>query len=668
MHHSLKNYNNYLLWIIILLLSIAVHLGIHLLTQRLTDWVILALPILSLLIILYVLKEDKKTRVHLNEVEQEKYRVLEETQNKYHSLIEASEDGLILTDMEFNTLLHNNAYATSLGDNEGEPFHERLTKVHPDDQAIAQKLLNEIADRGEMEVEYRIQHKDGYWVYRSTSGVVIHDIQGRPKSILFTIWDITDIKQMENDLKIAKEQAQAANIAKTRFLANMSHEIRTPLNGIVGFSQILLNRLKEVQLPGNSHHHLQNIITCANNLSELINDILDLSKIEAGKIQLNLESLNFKQLFQGVYHINKPQALNKKIKFSYEVDSSLPLWILSDRTKLNQILMNLVVNALKFTSEGKKVHMRAAQENNWLLLQVIDEGIGIPQERQHAIFNAFEQGDITTTRMYGGTGLGLAITRRMVDLLKGTIEIDSYVQKGTTFSIRVPLEEAHNISEDETVIDLNQYQYSPDNVILLAEDNDINQEMICSLFEDLNLKIHVATNGKEAVEKVKEISPNLVLMDMHMPVMDGLAATTAIRKLPQFSLLPIVAISADAFVEHRNHALVNGVDEYLTKPIDFHQLLPVLNKYLTKEKPVAPETENVASLPDSVKQEVIAHLNEILEIPIYFTDQLLEKTQEIRALCLSYKSEYLKLLQPIENAIYGGNTKQLSHLINQLLR
>ncbi|MCP4362778.1 MAG: hypothetical protein GY796_32635, partial [Chloroflexi bacterium] len=255
----------------------------------------------------------------------------------------------------------------------------------------------------------------------------------------------------------------ASNQAKSEFLANMSHELRTPLNAIVGFAQILSLKSREVSLPGEFRQFIDNIKLSGQALSELVNNVLDLSKIEAGKMSLSEEDINLKLLVQGIYHINKAQALTKEIDFSYHLASDLPTMIRSDRTKLNQILMNLVGNALKFTPEGKKVQLKAMIDGDATLFQVADEGIGIPQQRHASIFEAFEQADAGITRRFGGTGLGLVITKTMVDLLGGEIRVESSPGEGSVFTVTVPLTESMASSVEQETIDLNQLNFTKDN-------------------------------------------------------------------------------------------------------------------------------------------------------------------------------------------------------------
>ncbi len=467
-----------------------------------------------------------------------------------------------------------------------------------------------------------------------------------------------ELKQSQELLQIAAQTAEAANRAKTEFLANMSHEIRSPLNAIVGFSQILLMQSKKLALPFDFNLCLRNIKLSGQNLSELINNILDLSKIEAGKMTLSLEPLNVKQLARGIYHINKNNASRKGVKLTYDFDNQLPEIIESDRTKLNQILMNLVTNAIKFTEIDKEVRIRLFSENSQLVLQVIDEGIGIAPERLPHIFEAFEQADNSVTRRYGGTGLGLAITQKMTEMLGGTILVESELGKGSIFAVRVPLMIPINmqaVSENE--LENAEYHFDPQNRILVVEDNQMNQDMIVSLFQELGLKVHLAENGEIGVKRAIELQPELIFMDMHMPVMDGITATRKIRQEKTLENTPIVALSADAFVEQQRKAIAAGVTEYITKPIEFAKLIPVLVKYLKQKKQEIETTAEVIlkSLDQENKNEIKTILAHIRSIPPYHTDKIIAQISLLRNLCKDLdENQYENFLQKIEDAAFAA--------------
>ena len=391
--------------------------------------------------------------------------------------------------------------------------------------------------------------------------------------------NIEKLNRTNEKLKTSQILLEKTSRYKTQFLSNMSHEIRTPLNAIVGFSQILLRRSKNLDLPEGFIRHLNNIELSGHNLTKIINDVLDLSRIEAGKMKVSNTNINLRQLIEEIYQINTTKAAEKNIHFTYKIDSHLPGKIFSDYTKLNQILINLVGNAIKFTPANKQIVLKVKLDQNQLLIQVIDEGIGIPQNRKEAIFQTFEQSDDSISQQYGGTGLGLAITKQLVELLQGRIEVSSILGTGSIFSVYLPLIRSiipENNSKPQTV----NFAYAKNKCILVVEDNLMNQEVIKALFEDLELPMYLADNGHTAVEKAKELKPDLILMDIHLPGITGIEATKQILKHPECANIPIVALSADAFQEQQAKGYRTGFVAYLTKPFDMDKMIYIMHKYL----------------------------------------------------------------------------------------
>ncbi len=469
---------------------------------------------------------------------------------------------------------------------------------------------------------------------------------------------------IEDQLNIAKEHADSANQAKTKFLANMSHEIRSPLNAIVGFSEILMKKGQSGEYPIEFLTFLRNIKSSGENLSLIINDILDLSKIEAGKIGYSPELTNLNQLIKTVYQINKAAATEKNIQFSYNIASNVPNNVVTDRTKLIQVLINLLSNAIKFTPEKKRVEFNVSCNDELLSFTVKDEGIGIEKSRLESIFDPFEQEDTSTTREFGGTGLGLTIVQKFAELFGGKITVESEKNKGSEFVFSIPyLESDQEIQElHEDSISLKNFSIPKGFKIIAAEDNLMNQKMLRALFDELETPIKIAADGEELIKLMEKEKPDLILMDVHMPNMDGIEATKTIRN--QGNKIPIIGLSADAFVEAKQNALDAGMNQYITKPIDIHKLINGIDQFIKRPKRKASEPVKKKSKKlDSGK--ISSTIATIKSTPIYQTEDLIEQFFQLSTLLSGMESVALNKLN---DAIYSGDEEQLTEYCDQVLK
>ena len=408
-------------------------------------------------------------------------------------------------------------------------------------------------------------------------------------ALLESFTDITDLKEAEEKLRIL-EITEQANRAKSDFLSRMSHEMRTPMNAIIGMSKIAENTDDVVRLK----YCLSTIGVSSSHLLGLINDILDMSKIESGKFELDSEPLRIEKIFKKVIGIMAEQAGRKRIKLNILAGGGTDAQYIGDELRLTQVITNLISNAVKFTPEGGEVNISAneAQKDDAGLsvirVKVSDTGIGITKEHLEKLFNAFEQADGSITRKYGGTGLGLAISKSIVEKMGGRIWAESEPGKGSVFTFEVKLKRANPQSEkdisDSSATATNTTPDFSGITILLAEDVAINREIFITLLENTNIKIDTAENGMEAVQKFKD-NPDryaAIIMDIQMPEMNGYEATEAIRSLDTEKArnIPIIAMTADAFKEDIDRCMACGMNGHLKKPIELKKVIEMLPQVL----------------------------------------------------------------------------------------
>jgi len=460
--------------------------------------------------------------------------------------------------------------------------------VHADDlEAVLQvvgTLTEGSADRASL--EYRQIAKDGRPVWIDTSFTVARDAAtGEPVEIICLSRDIHARKALEHALVEAREKAEATAAAKTDFLANMSHELRSPLNAIIGFSGVLRG---SPCLARRDARHAGLIADASDAMLVVVNDVLDFSRLESGAVELDPEPFDPLALARSVAALVEDQAAAKGLRLEVIADGEISQ-VNGDGPRLRQVLLNLLSNALKFTTEGGvRLHLAqapAADGMTAMRIAVVDTGIGIPADKLGSVFERFNQADVSTSRRFGGTGLGLAICRRIVGLMGGTIGVESREGRGSIFWLEVELP----LSDAEAMVDADAAPAALDRPIrlLLVEDVEVNRELVRVILEPFEIEIHAATNGVEAIDAVRRAAYDLVLMDLQMPVMDGLTAAAHIRALPDPDLqrLPIIAMTADVMPDQVQRCLEAGMNAHLGKPLSPSALLQTIADWTAPQEP-----------------------------------------------------------------------------------
>ena len=572
----------------------------------------------------------------------ERDRALAAREALLRNLIDSMQDLIFYKDPEGRYLGCNRAFADFTGIPEAELLGKRDAEIFTDswldqlaiggDQAAAREewrhVFTVLEDRfapGEVRArEGWLYRREGQRIYLETRKMGYYGPRGEIIGYLGVSRDLTERKLLENVLIEAREKAEAANRAKSEFLANMSHEIRTPMNAILGLNHLLL----KTELGPRQRDQAQKVQAAAQNLLGIINDILDLSKIEAGRLQMEQIPFDLGEIGASLATLLGVRAQEKGLELSLNLPE-LPGLLIGDPLRLEQILLNLAGNALKFTEAGRVTIgaelLSQNAERLTLCFSVSDTGIGIAPEQQNKLFSAFSQADSSTTRRYGGTGLGLTISRHLVSMMQGEIGFESEPGRGSRFWFRVdfawralgaePVEPLRpERSEAALAAALDPVRGAH---LLLVEDNEINQQVARELLEAEGFVVEVASNGAQALARLSQADTryDLVLMDLHMPVMDGYEATRKIRALPGLADLPVLAMTADAIMGIREQVLAVGMNDFITKPIALPELFAALLRWLSplahpaaRYQPISQPGLSLPALPGVDSQEALQRL------------------------------------------------------------
>jgi PAS domain S-box-containing protein len=575
-------------------------------------------------------------------------------------ILDSMAEGVTLADDLGHIFLTNPAFDSMFGYEREELIGQHVSILHagPFEKSLQliKEIMHSLKQTAAWQGEIKNRKKDGthFITYAHISALEISN-----KAYWVSVQeDITERKQAEESLKKAIESANSANRAKSEFLATMSHEIRTPMNAIIGFSELLSSSITDKR----HKSYLDSIKVAGNSLISLINDILDLSKIEARKLEIHYEIVNPYCIFNELQNMFAMAIAEKEIEFQVDIDPNLPIALILDGARLRQVLLNLIGNAVKFTEKGYiKLTAKNRYKNNSynkcdFIISVEDTGIGIPEEQQNIIFESFRQQDGQSTRKYGGTGLGLAISKRLVEMMNGEISLTSQVGEGSLFEVtlhevKISFTPSLTVRKEER-FDFKKMSFEK-GLVLVVDDVESNRTLLNEWLSQAALSVIEASDGEKALVLASECQPNLILMDIKMPLMDGYQASKSLKENPMTYNIPIIAFTASQTVEENRKLKEYPFDDYLSKPINWPDLFRILSYYF-KPKQIR-EIENATDRLLPINPEAQAKYSELFNV---LEKEMLPIWQEMNGVM-----EMEVLEEFIDKLMNLGNIYQIPYLI-----
>ncbi len=589
--------------------------------------------------------------------ETQKKLELKETENRYLMKAIRNSSGVVEFTPDGNIISVNNNFEEISGYKEEELLDRQYEILIPSEDLTENSKLWATLNKGEFRTgRLRRIHKNGSEIYLRATYNPIHNLDNKLVKIVMISQDITREIEAELSLQNAKELAEDLNKQKDNFIANVSHEIRTPIHAVLGFTDLLLEKENDSQ----KINYLKSVKTAGDSLLYIVNDILDLSKMEAGMLQIENEVFDVREVVAKVFAILHLKAHQKEIGLIPHIDQKVPKLFIGDKNRLSQVLINLVGNAIKFTSKGSvKLRVNATGGNGELKLKfkVSDTGIGIPDEKLENIFKRFSQAEENTSRKYGGTGLGLNISKQLIEKQAGEIKVNSVVGKGTNFIFSIPYKVA-NSGEIPNLDVATKIQKNYTRArILVCEDNELNQRLVNAILTEKGHQVDIVPDGRKALKFLLENTYDLIFMDLQMPVKNGYETTEAIRNELKLTL-PIIAITANFMVSERQKCLNAGMNDYLTKPFEKQEFLAKVEEWASSN-----------SVDNSLENKEVQQKSEVVKPEVSFTmlNELSGGNKEFeKELILIFIVQSKKILEEMETDLQIENYSNIADNAHKL--